>query len=99
MMDQGRVPPFEIAGLDVLVRPPALYGVTAHHHVPGPAALALGYREALVFAAGLATAAFFVSVAFIPADQAHPPSKRLPLSRFAALQRLPRFGGARGQKD
>jgi len=73
--------------------------VTAHHQVPGAAALATGYREALVFAAGLATAAFFVSVAFIPADQAHRPSKRLPLSRFAALRRLPRRGGARAQND
>jgi len=44
--------------------------VTPYHHVPGGAALATGYRAALVFAAGLATAAFFVSVAFVPADHA-----------------------------
>ena len=51
--------------------------VTAHHQAPGAAALATGYREALVVAAALATAAFFVSAVFVPADQAHPPSDRL----------------------
>ena len=56
--------------------------VTAHH-VPGAAALATGYRAALVLAAGLATAAFFVSAAFIPTDRPRRASTRVPLSRFA----------------
>jgi len=38
-------------------------------HFPHEAALAMGYRAALVFAAGLATVAFVVSVAFIPSDR------------------------------
>ena len=56
------------------------------HHVPGAAALAMGYRAALVLAAGLATAAFFVSVAFIPTDRPRRPSTRVPLSRSVAPQ-------------
>jgi len=48
--------------------------VTAHH-VPGTAALAMGYRAALVLAAGLATAAFFVSVAD-GRRSVKPPSRR-----------------------
>ena len=48
------------------------------HHVHGSAALATGYTAALVFAAGLAAAAFFVSVAFIPADRPPLPSIRGP---------------------
>jgi class 3 adenylate cyclase len=46
-----------------------------------------GYRAAIVFAAGLATAAFFVSVAFIPSDRPLRPPTRVPPSRFAALLR------------
>ena len=85
--------------MDIATSVTAEYQFTAHHRIPGAAALATGYREALVFAAGLATAAFLVSVVFVPADDAHPPSKRPPQSRFAVLHRLPRFGGARAQKD
>jgi EmrB/QacA subfamily drug resistance transporter len=49
--------------------------VTAHH-VPGEAALTTGYRAALVLAAGVATAAFLVSIAFVPTD--HRRSTRVP---------------------
>ena len=42
--------------------------VTAHH-LPDEAALAMGYRAAIVFAAGLATAAFLVCLAFIPSGR------------------------------
>jgi EmrB/QacA subfamily drug resistance transporter len=61
---------------------------TAHHQVAGAAALAMGYREALVVAAGLAAAAFVVTMAFIPSEHAHAAPERLPRSRFAALQPL-----------
>jgi len=54
-----------------------------HSREPGAAALATGYRAALVLAAGLATAAFFVSAAFIPTDRPRRASTRVPLSRFA----------------
>jgi predicted MFS family arabinose efflux permease len=57
---------------------------TAHHQVPGAAALAMGYREALVVAAGLAAVAFVVSMAFIPSEHAHQAPRRLPRSRFAS---------------
>jgi EmrB/QacA subfamily drug resistance transporter len=60
--------------------------VTAHH-VSDEAALAMGYRAAILIAAGLATAAFFVSVAFIPTDRPRGPSTHAPLSRSAALPR------------
>jgi hypothetical protein len=53
--------------------------VTAHN-LPDEAALAMGYRAAIVFAAGLATAAFFVSVAFIPSDRPLRPPTRIPPS-------------------
>jgi len=58
---------------------------TAHHQVAGAAALAMGYREAVVVVAGLA-AAFIVSMLFIPSEHAQCAPKRLPRSRFAALQ-------------
>jgi len=57
---------------------------TAHHQLSGAAALAMGYREALVVAAGLAAAAFVVSMAFIPSEHAHQAPERLPRSRFAS---------------
>jgi MFS family permease len=60
--------------------------VTAHH-LPDEAALAIGYKAALVFAAGLATVAFFVSVAFIPSDRPLRPPTRVPPPRVAALLR------------
>ena len=49
-------------------------------HLPDETALAMGYRAAIVFAAGLATAAFFVSVAFIPSDRPLRPPTRVPPS-------------------
>jgi EmrB/QacA subfamily drug resistance transporter len=49
-------------------------------HLPDETALAMGYRAAIVFAAGLATAAFFVSVAFIPSDRPLRPPTRVPRS-------------------
>src|SRR5262249_29204263 len=52
---------------------------------PGVAALVMGYREALVLAAGLAMTAFFVSLALIPSDRPRRPSTRVPPSRSAAL--------------
>ena len=41
--------------------------LAAHHDGPAAAALAIGYRGALLFAAGLAAAAFVVSAALVPA--------------------------------
>jgi MFS family permease len=61
-------------------------GVTAHHASNGDP-LAAGYRVALIFAAGLATAAFFISMAFFPADPRHPFSKREPSQLLAAGRR------------
>ena len=64
----------------------------AHHQMAGAAALAMGYREALLVAAGLAAAAFVVSMAFIPSEHDHQAPRCLSGARFAALQPLP--GGA-----
>ena len=41
-----------------------------HYHEPVAAGLAIGYTEALLFAAGLAAAAFVVSAALTPAHHA-----------------------------
>jgi MFS family permease len=60
--------------------------VTAHH-LPDPAALAIGYRAAFVVATGLAMAAFLVSVAFIPTDRPRRSPARVPPSRFVAFLR------------
>ena len=57
---------------------------TAHHQGSAAAALAMGYREALVVAAGLAALAFVVSMAFIPSARSMP--EREPrLRRGAAM--------------
>jgi MFS family permease len=43
----------------------------AQHHGPAGAALAIGYGQALLFAAGLAAAAVVVSAGFMPASHAN----------------------------
>ncbi len=69
--------------------------VTAHH-VPGTAALAMGYEVALVLGAGLATAAFFVSMA--DGRRLKPPSGRVPgFSEPSSFARGEDRGGDHGR--